>query len=165
MALSDQEVQRSGQRDELRTLGLDPYPAATFEVTHYSTDILQGYSEEKKDAFADVKVAGRVMSLNDKGKVLFIKIQDARGILQLYLRRDDISPGEDKSLFDQVIKHLIDLGDFIGVKGFAFITRTGETTIHVQEFKLLGKALKPLPVVKRDEEGHVFDAVTDPEFR
>jgi lysyl-tRNA synthetase class 2 len=144
---------------------LDPYPAATFEVTHYSTDILQGYSEEKKDAFADVKVAGRVMSLNDKGKVLFIKIQDARGILQLYVRRDDVSPGEDKSLFDNVIKHLLDLGDFIGVKGFAFITRTGETTVHVRELMLLSKALKPLPIVKRDEEGHVFDAVTDPEFR
>jgi lysyl-tRNA synthetase class 2 len=165
MALSDQELQRRGKLDELRKLGLDPYPAATFEVTHYSTDILQGYSEEKKDAFADVKVAGRVMSMNDKGKVLFIKVQDAQGVIQLYVRRDDVAPGDDKTLFDNVIKHLLDLGDFIGVKGFVFTTKTGETTIHAKELTLLSKALKPLPIVKRDEEGHVFDAVTDPEFR
>lgn len=165
MALSEQEVQRRNKLDELRKLGIDPYPAATFNVSHYSTDILSGFSEEKKDLFAEVAVAGRVMSLNDKGKVVFVKLQDAKGIIQLYLRRDDISADDDKSLFDQVIKHLLDLGDFIGVKGFAFITRTGETTVHVKEFKLLSKSLKPLPIVKRDEEGHVFDAVTDPEFR
>src|SRR5690349_20761770 len=165
MALSDQEIQRRGKLEELRKLGLDPYPAPTFDVTHHSTDILQGYSEEKKDDFADVRIAGRIMSLNDKGKVVFVKLQDANGIIQLYLRRDDLSPGDDKSLFDSVVKHLLDLGDFIGVRGFAFITRTGETTIHVKELTLLSKSLKPLPIVKRDEEGHVFDAVTDPEFR
>jgi lysyl-tRNA synthetase class 2 len=165
MALSEQEVQRRNKLDELRKLGLDPYPAATFAVTHYSTAIVDGYTEEKKDQFADVTVAGRVMSLNDKGKVMFIKLQDSQGIVQLYVRRDDLSPGEDKTLFDNVVKHLLDLGDFIGVRGFAFVTRTGETTIHVKELTLLSKAVKPLPIVKRDEEGHVFDAVTDPEFR
>lgn len=150
---------------ELRRLGIDPYPAAAFAVSHHSLDILSGYSEEKKDLFANVTVAGRIMSLNDKGKVMFIKLQDAKGIIQLYVRRDDISPGEDKSFFDQVIKHLLDLGDIVGASGFAFITRTGETTIHVKELTLLSKSLKPLPVVKRDEAGHVFDEVTDPEFR
>lgn len=165
MALSEQELQRRQKLDELRKLGIDPYPAPTFPVTHHSADILSVYSEATKDQFSAVSLAGRIMSLNDKGKVMFIKIQDAMGVIQLYVRRDDISPGEDKTLFDNVIKHLIDLGDIIGVTGFAFVTRTGETTIHVQDFKLLSKALKPLPVVKRDEEGRVFDAVTDPEFR
>ncbi len=165
MSFSEQELQRRSKLNELRALGVDPYPAPLFPVTHHSTDILSGYSEEKKEQFQNVAVAGRVMSLNDKGKVLFIKLQDSKGVIQLYLRRDDICPGEDKNLFDKVIKHLIDLGDIIGVKGFAFVTRTGETTIHVQEFTLLSKSLKPLPVTKRDEQGNVFDAVTDPEFR
>ncbi len=165
MAFSEQELQRRHKLGELRALGVDPYPAPLFPLTHHSTDILNGFSEEKKDQFLNVAVAGRVMSLNDKGKVLFIKLQDSKGVIQLYLRRDDICPGEDKNLFDKVIKHLLDLGDIIGVKGFAFVTRTGETTIHVQEFTLLSKSLKPLPVTKRDEQGHVFDAVTDPEFR
>lgn len=165
MSFSEQELQRRSKLNELRALGVDPYPAPLFPVTHHSTEIVSGYSEEKKEQFQNVAVAGRVMSLNDKGKVLFIKLQDSKGVIQLYLRRDDICPGEDKNLFDKVIKHLIDLGDIIGVKGFAFVTRTGETTIHVQEFTLLSKSLKPLPVTKRDEQGNVFDAVTDPEFR
>jgi lysyl-tRNA synthetase class 2 len=105
------------------------------------------------------------MSLNHKGKVFFIKIQDSAGIIQLYVRRDDICPGDDKTLFDEVIKHLIDLGDIIGVTGFVFVTRTGETSVHAKTFTLLTKSLKPLPVVKRDETGQVHDAVTDPEFR
>jgi lysyl-tRNA synthetase class 2 len=165
MQFSEQELQRRNKLQELRALGIDPYPASSFPVTHYSTDILSGYSEEKKDSYKDISVAGRIMSLNDKGKVLFIKVQDSKGVIQLYVRRDDICPGENKDLFDKVIKHLLDLGDIIGAKGFAFITRTGETTIHVQELTLLSKSLKPLPVVKRDEQGNVFDEVTDPEFR
>ncbi len=146
-------------------MGIDPYPAALYPVTHYSGDIKAQFSEETKEQFAQVTVAGRIMSLNDKGKVCFIKIQDSKGIIQLYVKRDEICPGEDKSFFDKVIKHLIDLGDIIGVSGFVFITKTGETSVHVQSFVLLSKSLKPLPVVKRDEEGHVFDEVTDPEFR
>lgn len=165
MQFSEQELQRRQKLDELRKLGIDPYPAPLFPITHFSTDIKDGFTEETKDQFADVSMAGRIMSLNDKGKVLFIKIQDSKGIFQLYVRRDDICPGDDKTFFDSVVKHLIDLGDFIGVKGFAFITKTGETTLHVKELTLLSKSLKPLPVVKRDEDGHVFDAVTDPEFR
>jgi len=165
MHFSEQELQRRNKLTELRALGVDPYPAPLFQVTHHSADILTNFSEEKKDLFQSVTVAGRVMSLNDKGKVLFVKIQDSKGVIQAYVRRDDLCPGENKDLFDKVIKHLLDLGDIIGVKGFVFITRTGETTIHAQELTLLSKSLKPLPVVKRDEQGNVFDEVTDPEFR
>jgi lysyl-tRNA synthetase class 2 len=161
MHLSEQELQRRNKLTELRALGIDPYPAPLFHVTHHSTDILTGYSEEKKESYSDVAVAGRIMSLNDKGKVLFVKIQDSKGVIQLYVRRDDIDP----AFFDKVVKHLLDLGDIIGVKGFVFTTRTGETTIHAREVTLLSKSLKPLPVVKRDEQGNVFDEVTDPEFR
>ena len=161
MHFSEQELQRRNKLTELRALGIDPYPAPLFNVTHHSTDILSGFSEEKKDAFNDVAIAGRIMSLNDKGKVLFIKIQDSKGLIQLYVRRDDI----DNTFFDKVVKHLLDLGDIIGVKGFVFTTRTGETTVHAKEVTLLSKSLKPLPVVKRDEQGNVFDEVTDPEFR
>ena len=163
--LSEQEIIRREKLAELQQLGVDPYPAALFPVDHYSADILKRFTEENKAEFSKVTLAGRVMSINDKGKVVFIKIQDSLGIIQLYIRRDDLCPGEDKSLFDKVIKHLLDLGDFIGVTGYVFVTRTGETSIHVQTFTLLGKSLKPLPVVKRDEQGNVFDEVTDPEFR
>ncbi len=161
MNLSEQELQRRNKLTELRALGIDPYPAPLFPVSHYSKDILADFSEEKKDLYQDVAVAGRIMSLNDKGKVVFVKVQDSKGVIQLYVRRDDI----DVNFFDKVVKHLLDLGDIIGVKGFVFITRTGETTIHAKEIILLSKSLKPLPVTKRDEQGNVFDAVTDPEFR
>jgi lysyl-tRNA synthetase, class II len=163
--LSEQEIIRREKLAGLQQLGVDPYPADLFPVSHYSADILKRFTEENKAEFSQVTLAGRVMSINDKGKVLFIKIQDSQGIIQLYVRRDDLCPGEDKTLFDNVIKHLLDLGDFIGVTGFVFVTRTGETSIHTQTFTLLAKALKPLPVVKRDEQGNVFDEVTDPEFR
>lgn len=163
--LSEQEIIRREKLKELQSLGIDPYPAPLYAVTHYSTDIKQNFSEETKDAYANVCVAGRIMSINDKGKVFFIKIQDAKGIIQLYVRKDDICPGEDKSFFDKAIKHLIDLGDIIGTTGFVFITKTGEISIHAKTFTLLTKSLKPLPVVKRDESGQVHDAVTDPEFR
>jgi lysyl-tRNA synthetase class 2 len=161
MQFSEQELQRRNKLEQLRALGIDPYPAPSFPVTHHSTDILAGFTQERIDEWKDVAVAGRIMSLNDKGKVLFVKIQDSKGIIQLYVRRDDV--GAD--FFDKVVKHLLDLGDIIGVKGFVFITKTGETTIHAQQITLLSKSLKPLPVTKRDEAGNVFDAVTDPEFR
>jgi lysyl-tRNA synthetase, class II len=163
--LSEQEIIRREKLTGLQQLGVDPYPAALFPVSHYSADILKRFTEENKEEFSKVTLAGRVMSINDKGKVVFIKIQDSLGIIQLYLRRDDLCPGEDKSLFDNVIKRLLDLGDFIGVTGYVFVTRTGEISIHARTFTLLAKSLKPLPVVKRDEQGNVFDEVTDPEFR
>jgi lysyl-tRNA synthetase, class II len=165
MHLSEQEILRREKLKELLLLGIDPYPAALYPVSHYSEDIKAAFTDEKKDEFSKVTVAGRVMSINDKGKVCFVKIQDAKGLIQLYIRKDDICPGEDKTIFDKVVKHLLDLGDIIGVTGFVFITKTGETSVHAQSFTLLTKSLKPLPVVKRDEEGNVFDAVTDPEFK
>lgn len=161
MHFSEQELQRRNKLAELRALGVDPYPAPSYPVSHHSTDIVSGYSEEKKDLYKDVAVAGRIMSFNDRGKALFIKVQDSKGVVQIYVRRDDI----DATFFDKVVKHLLDLGDIIGVKGFVFVTRTGETSIHAQQITLLSKSLKPLPVTKRDEQGNVFDAVTDPEFR
>jgi lysyl-tRNA synthetase class 2 len=163
--LSEQEQVRREKLAKLQAAGIDPYPAPLYPVSNYSVDIREGFTEENKDAFANVCVAGRVMSINDKGKVFFVKIQDSKGILQLYIRRDDLYPGEDKSEWDVLVKHGLDLGDIIGVTGFVFTTRTGEISVHAQTLTLLAKSLKPLPVVKRDEEGNVFDEVTDPEFR
>ncbi len=163
--LSEQEIIRRNKLEKLEALGINPYPAPLYSVTHYSSDIKNAFTEETKEQFADICVAGRIMSINDKGKVFFIKIQDSKGIIQLYVRKDDVCPGEDKTLFDEVIKHLIDLGDIIGVTGFVFVTRTGEISVHAKSFTLLSKSLKPLPVVKRDDEGNVYDEVTDPEFR
>ncbi|MFY8004412.1 MAG: lysine--tRNA ligase [Chitinophagaceae bacterium] len=163
--LSEQEIVRREKLAKLQQLGVDPYPAALYPVSHFSIDIKNNFSDEQKDAFQNVCVAGRIMSINDKGKVFFIKVQDSKGIIQLYVRRDDLCPGEDKSFWDNVVKHGLDLGDIIGCTGFVFITKTGETSIHAQTIQLLTKSLKPLPVVKRDEEGNVYDEVTDPEFR
>jgi len=163
--LSEQEIIRREKLNKIQASGINPYPAPLYPVNAYSTDIKNNFSEEKKDDFLNVCVAGRIMSINDKGKVFFIKIQDSKGIIQLYVKRDEICPEDDKSFWDNVIKHGLDLGDIIGCTGFVFITKTGETSIHAQTITLLTKSLKPLPVVKRDEEGNVFDEVTDPEFR
>jgi len=163
--LSEQEIVRREKLSKLQEAGIDAFPAASYPVSHFSVNIKNDFSEEVKDQFASVCVAGRIMSINDKGKVFFIKIQDSKGIIQLYVKRDDICPEEDKSFWENVVKHGLDLGDIIGVTGFVFITKTGETSIHAQTLTLLTKSLKPLPVVKRDEEGNVYDEVTDPEFR
>ena len=163
--LSEQEIIRREKLHAMQSAGVDAFPAALYPVTHYSVDIKDGFTEETAADFAAVCVAGRIMSINDKGKVFFIKIQDTKGIIQLYVKRDNICPGEDFSFWDNVVKHGLDLGDIIGVTGYAFITKTGETSIHADSLTLLTKSLKPLPVVKRDDEGNVFDAVTDPEFR
>jgi lysyl-tRNA synthetase class 2 len=149
----------------LEAAGINPYPAPLYPITHYSTDIKDQYTEETKEQFASVCVAGRIMSVNDKGKVLFIKIQDDKGIIQLYVKRDEICPDEDKSYWEVITKNGMDLGDIIGSTGYVFTTKTGETSVHSNTITLLAKSLKPLPVVKRDEAGQVFDAVTDPEFR
>jgi lysyl-tRNA synthetase class 2 len=164
MSLSEQEIIRREKLAHLQSIGIDPYPAPLYPVSHYSEDAKKQYTDNNNEAF-DVVVAGRIMSINDKGKVFFIKIQDAKGIIQCYIKRDEICPEEDnKVLFDEVVKKS-DLGDIIGVKGYMFTTKTGEISIHSKEVSLLSKSLKPLPVVKRDEEGNVFDEVTDPEFR
>ncbi len=164
-SLSEQEIIRREKLQALEAAGINPYPAPLYPITHHSTDIKDHYTEETKDQFASVCVAGRIMSVNDKGKVLFIKIQDDKGIIQLYVKRDEICPDEDKSYWEVITKNGMDLGDIIGSTGYVFTTKTGETSVHSNTITLLAKSLKPLPVVKRDEAGQVFDAVTDPEFR
>ena len=164
-SLSEQEIIRREKLQALEAAGINPYPAPLYPITHHSTDIKDQYTEETKEQFASVCVAGRIMSVNDKGKVLFIKIQDDKGIIQLYVKRDEICPDEDKSYWEVITKNGMDLGDIIGSTGYVFTTKTGETSVHSNTITLLAKSLKPLPVVKRDEAGQVFDAVTDPEFR
>jgi len=163
--LSEQEEVRREKLSELQKLGIDPYPAPLYPVNTTSSYIKENYKgEENKADFADVCVAGRLMSIRDMGKASFAAIQDSSGKIQIYIKRDEICPGEDKTMYDHVWKKLLDIGDIIGVKGYVFTTKTGETSIHVKEVTLLTKSLKPLPVVK-EAEGHTFDAVTDPEFR
>jgi lysyl-tRNA synthetase class 2 len=163
--LSEQEIIRREKLQALEAAGIDAYPAPLYPVTHLSQDIKAHFTEETKEQFAAVCVAGRIMSVNDKGKVLFVKIQDDQGIFQLYIKRDEICLDEDKTYWDVITKNGLDLGDIIGATGYVFTTKTGETSLHASTLTLLAKSLKPLPVVKRDESGQVFDAVTDPEFR
>ncbi len=163
--LSEQEQIRRDKLTELQKLGIDPFPAPLYPVSITSATIKETYKgEENKADFADVCLAGRIMSMRDMGKASFAVLQDSAGKIQLYVKRDDLCPGEDKTLYDQVWKKLLDIGDIIGVKGYVFTTKTGETSVHVRELTLLTKSLKPLPIVK-EAEGQTFDAVTDPEFR
>ncbi|MBO9199950.1 MULTISPECIES: lysine--tRNA ligase [Niastella] len=163
--LSEQEIIRREKLQELQKLGIDPYPAPLYPVNITAEKIKQDYKgEENKADFADVCLAGRIMAFRDMGKASFAKIQDSTGTIQVYIKRDEICPGEDKTLYDKVWKHLIDIGDIVGVKGYVFTTKTGETSIHVTELTFLTKSLKPLPIVK-EKDGETFDAVTDPEFR
>src|SRR6185295_2357419 len=161
---SEQEIIRREKLNTLTEMGIDAYPAAAYPVNAYAANIKSGYSEENKAEFASVSLAGRIMSIRDMGKASFAVIQDSSGRIQLYIKRDDIAPGEDKTAYDKVWKHLIDLGDIIGVKGYVFITKTGEISVHVKELTILSKALRPIPIIK-EKEGETFDAVTDPEFR
>lgn len=163
--LSEQEIVRRDNLSKIEAAGIDPFPPEAFPPTHFASGIKRGFTEETAEQYAHVRVAGRVMSQRVMGKASFLEIQDTTGRIQTYISRDDIAPYEDKSLYNDVVKKALDLGDYVGVEGFVFLTRTGEITIHVKEFKFLGKSLRPLPVVKRDDEGHVFDAFTDPELR
>ncbi len=162
--LSEQEVIRREKLAELNKLGINAYPAPLYPVTHHSTAIKAGFHDETKEHYQDVSIAGRIMSIRDMGKACFAVLQDSHGRIQIYVKRDDIAPGEDKTLYDVVFKKLLDIGDIIGVKGFVFTTKTGETSVHVKELTILTKSLKPLPVVK-EAEGQTFDAVTDVEFK
>ncbi|MHA8054084.1 lysine--tRNA ligase [Aquirufa sp. OSTEICH-129A] len=163
MVLSEQEQLRRQKRLDLMALGIDPYPAAAYPVNVYAKDILSDYSVESAN-FQDVTLAGRLMGFRIMGNASFAELQDASGRIQLYFRRDDLCPGEDKTLYNTVFKKLLDIGDIIGVKGYVFTTQMGEISVHVREFTLLSKALKPLPVVK-EAEGQTFDAFSDPELR
>jgi lysyl-tRNA synthetase class 2 len=166
MALSEQELLRRKSLDELNKLGINPYPADLFEVNVTTKHILENYPAKE---FKDVSIAGRLMNRRIMGNASFAELQDEAGRIQIYLRRDDLCPGEDKTFYNSVFKKLLDIGDIVGVKGFVFTTQTGEVSIHATEFKLLSKSLKPLPIVKEttDEQGNVtlHDAFTDPEQR
>jgi lysyl-tRNA synthetase, class II len=164
MLLSEQEILRRQKREELMQLGIDPYPAEEFSTNTSIRDILKHWKHNKFD-FKDVNVAGRLMSFRIMGSASFAEIQDETARIQLYFNRDEICPGEDKTLYNTVFKKLLDIGDIIGLNGFVFETQMGEISIHVKSFKLLSKALRPLPVVKRDDEGNVYDGFTDPEQR
>ena len=163
--LSEQEIIRREKLKELNQLGINPYPAPLYPVNENAAHIKSHFKQDENAAeYSDICLAGRIMSIRDMGKAAFAVLQDATGRIQVYVKRDEIATGEDKSLYDLVWKKLLDIGDIIGVKGYIFTTRTGEISIHVREFSLLSKALKPLPVVK-ELEGQTFDAVTDPEFK
>jgi len=161
--LSEQEILRRDALTKLEALGINPYPAEAFDVNATAKDILTNYERDKLN-YKNVSIAGRMMGRRVMGNASFIELQDATGRVQAYLKRDDLCPGEDKTLYNTVFKKLLDIGDYIGIKGFVFTTNTGEISIHVNELTLLAKSLKPLPVVK-SADGKTFDAVTDPEFR
>ncbi|MDE3182682.1 MAG: lysine--tRNA ligase [Bacteroidota bacterium] len=163
--LSEQQIIRREKLKEFSRLGIDTFPAESYPVSTTAAFIKSNYKgDENKDDFSEVCVAGRVVSIRDMGKASFAVLQDSTGKIQLYIRRDDIAKDEDKTLYNIVWKKLIDIGDIIGVKGYVFTTKTGETSIHVSEFKILSKSLRPLPVVK-EKDGETFDEVTDAEFR
>ena len=164
MQLSDQELVRRENLTKIKDLGIDPYPAEKFEVNVMAKQVKEEFDAEAAN-FQEVSMAGRLMMKRVMGKASFAELQDSTGTIQVYISRDEICPEEDKTLYNTVFKKLLDIGDFIGVKGHAFTTKTGTTSIHVTEMKVLSKSLRPLPVVKRDEEGNVYDAFTDPELR
>lgn len=163
MEYSEQEQLRRTSLSKLRELGIDPYPAAEYPVNTTSAQIAAEYSPEKGN-FKDVCIAGRLMSRRIMGAASFGEIQDESGRIQIYVKRDEICPSEDKTMYNTVWKKLLDIGDIIGIKGFAFITQTGQLSVHAQELTLLSKSLRVLPIVK-EADGQVFDAVTDPELR
>ncbi|WP_129713638.1 lysine--tRNA ligase [Pedobacter sp. SYP-B3415] len=162
--LSEQEILRRDALRQLRELGIEPYPAETYEVNAHAADINANY-ERDKTAYKNINIAGRIMTRRIMGSASFAELQDSTGRIQIYLKRDDLCPGEDKTLYNTVFKKLLDLGDYIGVKGYVFTTQTGEISVHVTEFTVLAKSLRPLPIVKRDETGAVYDGFTDPEMR
>ena len=158
--LSEQEVQRRSSLSKLRELGIEPYPAAAFQVSHLATSVKTAYVENQP-----VKMAGRMMSQRIMGKASFAELQDSSGRIQLYFNRDELCPGEDKTLYNEVFKKLLDLGDFIGIEGAMFKTQVGETSINVTSLTMLSKSLKPLPLPKVDTDGNTHDAFTDAELR
>jgi len=163
LELSEQEVIRRNSLKRMRELGIDPYPAAEYEINATSTEIKEKFSEEENN-FQNVKLAGRIMSRRIMGKASFAEIQDTKGRIQIYVNRDEVCPGDDKTMYNEVFKKLLDIGDTIGIEGFVFKTQMGEITVHVKAFTVLNKSLRPLPVVK-EKEGKTYDAFTDPDQR
>ena len=161
LELSEQEIGRRQSLQQLRDMGINPYPAAEFPVSAFSTDIKQSFKEDEK---TEVVIAGRMMSRRVMGKASFVELQDGKGRIQVYVTRDDICPEDNKDLYNVVFKRLLDFGDFVGVKGYVFRTQTGEISVHAEELKLLSKSLKPLPVVK-EKDGKTYDSFDDAELR
>lgn len=161
LELSEQEIVRRQCLDELRQMGINPYPADEFPVNAYSTDIRDNFVDGEE---REVVIAGRLMGRRVMGKASFAELQDSKGRIQVYITRDDVCPGDDKDLYNKVFKKLMDIGDFIGIKGFVFRTQTGEISVHAKELTLLSKSLKPLPIVKY-KDGVAYDKFEDPELR
>src|SRR5574344_3145499 len=171
LELSEQEINRRNNLQALKDMGIDPYPAAEFPTDAFSTDIIAEFKDPSVDEegnptepLREVCVAGRMMSRRVMGKASFVELQDSKGRIQVYVTRDDICPEENKDLYNVVFKKCLDLGDFIGVKGYVFRTQTGEISVHVSELTVLSKSLRPLPIVK-EKDGVVYDAFSDPESR
>lgn len=162
LELSEQEIIRRQSLDELRELGIEPYPASGFDVDSYSIDIKNEFEDDSDRR--NVKIAGRIMSRRIMGKASFVELMDSKGRIQVYITRDDICPDENKELYNTVFKKLLDIGDFIGIEGFVFRTKTGEISVHAEKLTVLSKSLRPLPVVKM-KDGVAFDKFTDPELR
>ena len=162
--LSEQEIVRRESLQKLLELGINPYPSELFEVNVSATEIKKSYTADKL-GYKNIQIAGRLMSRRVMGKASFAELQDSTGRIQLYFNRDEICPDEDKSMYNTVFKKLLDIGDFIGVKGYVFTTKVGEISIHVESFVVLSKTLRPLPLPKTDTDGKIYDAFTDPEKR
>ena len=162
LELSEQEIVRRGSLDEMRRMGIDPYPAALYPTDAYTTEIKETFSDDAPQR--EVCIAGRIMSRRIMGKASFMELQDSKGRIQVYISRDDLCPGEDKELYNVVFKKLLDIGDFVGVKGYVFRTQTGEISVHARELTVLSKSLRPLPIVKV-KDGVTYDAFDDPELR
>lgn len=162
--LNEQEINRRNNLQHIVDMGVNPYPADEYEVNAFAEEIKQNYDDAQKN-FQEVCLAGRLMSVRVMGKASFAELQDSSGRIQLYINRDEICPGENKELYNTLFKKHLDIGDFIGVKGYVFLTKVGEISVHVSELKLLAKALRPLPIVKVDAEGKAHDEVSDVEMR
>lgn len=162
LELSEQEIVRRNSMEEMRRLGIDPYPAAEYPVNAFTDEIKATFADDAPQR--EVSVAGRIMGRRIMGKASFMELQDSRGRIQVYINRDDLCPGEDKELYNVVFKKLLDIGDFVGVKGYVFRTQTGEISIHAQQLTVLAKSLRPLPIVKV-KDGVTYDAFDDPELR
>lgn len=162
LELSEQEIVRRNSLQELKNIGINPYPAEEYEVTAYSNEVLASFQDDAPRR--EVSLAGRVMGKRIMGKASFLELQDAEGRIQIYISRDELCPGEDKTIYNSLVKKLLDFGDFIGVKGYVFRTQMGEISIHADQITFLAKSLRPLPIVK-EKDGQTFDAFTDPELR
>jgi lysyl-tRNA synthetase class 2 len=163
--LSEQEILRRQALDQLKAIGIVPYPSAAFHRTHSTRDIHRDFRDEEMGSWSSVSLAGRIMSRRIMGKASFAELQDAAGRIQVYLNRDELCPGDNKDLYNEVFRKHCDIGDWVGIRGRVFRTQVGEISVHAEDFVFLSKALRPLPVVKRDEQGRVYDGFTDSELR